>query len=183
MVPFNQFLQFVLFVNTVLLLTTNFSLLGPSVNKIDASPASLPPYSCQPEPSFMQCNGWSHPPRMPNYSILASRPSAEGTTPTMTGGEIIGNHLFILFKNVFYMFHHLTFKSSYLCHVSLYPKKKIFWEDSVISLFCSIRLLETKISVLFALKWYVQHDHYFGTCITHIDAVFMSCFFNKITLM
>ncbi|CAL9178612.1 unnamed protein product [Musa hybrid cultivar] len=60
---------------------------GPSVNKIDASPASLPPYGCQPEPSFMRCNGWSLPPRMSNYSILASRPSVEGTTPTMTGAS------------------------------------------------------------------------------------------------
>ncbi|URE08870.1 RPR [Musa troglodytarum] len=54
-------------------------------DKVGASPASLPPYGCTSEPPSMTCNGWSHPPRISNYSIPTSRPSIEGATSKVAG--------------------------------------------------------------------------------------------------
>ncbi|CAL9055237.1 unnamed protein product [Musa banksii] len=55
-------------------------------DKVGVSPASLPPYGCTSEPPSVTCNnGWSHPPRISNYSIPTSRPSIEGATSKVAG--------------------------------------------------------------------------------------------------
>ncbi|WOL01807.1 hypothetical protein Cni_G10524 [Canna indica] len=60
---------------------------GPSpYEKMEASPASLPHYGRPPEPPPMPCNGWSLPPRMPNYIKPTSRPPVDAPIPDVGGG-------------------------------------------------------------------------------------------------